>query len=127
MIKMVKKYRNLSPLVAINMFLQHQLPRYFQKVRHYGLHAAVTYHKIKNQIPNQLKRNGQTVRTVIQILRALLAQEPFVCEHCGGTDFEVFPIATDHTYLIRHVLHQGRSPPFSHSRQDWNIKPRASS
>ncbi len=106
-----KKYRNLPPLVAMQMFLQHQLPRYFQKVRHYGLHSSVLYKKVKDQIPDQLKRNGRTVRTVIQILKALLKTKPYQCEHCGGTDFEVDLIQSDPTYLARHILHRKRGPP----------------
>ena len=106
-----KKYRKVLPLIAMQLLLQHQLPLYFQKVRHYGLHAANTYQKVKNQIPHHLKRNGQTVRTVIQILRALLAGQPHQCQHCRSTDFEVDQIAADRTYLKRHILHQGRSPP----------------
>ena len=106
-----KKYRNVLPLVAMQLLLQHQLPLYFQKVRHYGLHATNTYRKIKKHIPHHLKRNGQTVRTVIQILRALLAKQPHQCQHCGSTNFEVEHLATDRTYLKRHILLQGRSPP----------------
>jgi hypothetical protein len=29
-----KKYRDLPPLIAMDKFLQHQTPRYFQRVRH---------------------------------------------------------------------------------------------
>jgi hypothetical protein len=106
-----KQHRNLPPLLAMQLFLQHQLPAYFQKVRHYGLHAGRTYAKIKDQIPNQLKGNGRTVRTVIQLLRALLAKAPHQCDSCGGSDFEIEPIEPDRSYLWRHILHQGRSPP----------------
>lgn len=108
-----KKYRNLPPLVAMQLFLQHQLPPYFQRVRHYGLHSGVTYAKQKDKIPDKLKRNGQAVRAVIQILRALLAEEPYQCEHCGGTSFEAGLIEPSRHYLNRHILHQGRSPPES--------------
>ena len=72
---------------------------------------TVPYAKIKDKMPQKLKRNGQTVRTLIQLLRALLAKEPDKCEHCGGTDFDTQIIQTDRTYLDRHILHQGRSPP----------------
>lgn len=106
-----KRYRDLPPLIAMDKFLQHQTPRYFQRVRHYGLHAGITYAKIKDQLPDKLKRNGQTVRTVIQILRALLAEEPYKCEHCGGGDFDIETVDIDRSYLARHVLYQGRSPP----------------
>lgn len=116
-----KANRDLSPLVAMDQLLQHQLPAYFQRVRHYGLHSAVSYKKNKDQIPNDLKRNGQTVRTVIQILHALLAQEPYKCQHCGGTDFEVEPLQADCSYLVRHVLHQGRSPPYSRAEHNWKL------
>lgn len=116
-----KKYRDLPPLVAMDQLLQHQLPAYFQRVRHYGLHSGVSYKKIKDQIPDELRRNGQTVRTVIQILRTLLAQEPYQCQHCGATDFEVEPLQTDRSYLVRYVLHQGRSPPNSQAEHDWNL------
>ena len=106
-----KKYRELPPLVAMHLFLQHQLPPYFQRVRHYGLHSGVTYAKLKDKIPDKLKRNGHTVRTVIQILQTLLAEEPNRCENCGGCSFEAELIEPSRHYLNRHVLHQGRSPP----------------
>ncbi len=106
-----KKYRDMPPLVAMDVFLQHQLPAYFHKVRHYGLHAGSTYKKYKNQIPGHLKRSGRTVRTIIQILRALLSVQPNKCEKCGGVDFEIAPVSIDRTYLFRNILHQGRSPP----------------
>ena len=93
------------------LFLQHQLPAYLQRVRYYGLHASATYTKVKDKIPDQLKRNGKTVRTVIQVLTALLATEPYQCENCGGTAFDRTSIKSDRHYLNRHVLHQGRSPP----------------
>ena len=115
-----KKYRNVLPLVAMQLLLQHQLPLYFQKVRHYGLHAANTYQKVKKHIPHHLKRNGQTVRTVIQILRALLAEQPHQCQHCGSTDFEVDQITADRTYLKRHILLQGRSPPSGQADKTGN-------
>lgn len=116
-----KAYRDLAPLVAMCQLLQHQLPPYFQRVRHYGLHSAVSYNKVKDQIPNELKRSGQTVRTVIQILRALLAEQPYQCQDCGGTDFEVEPLQADRSYLVRHVLDQGRSPPFSQAEHNWKL------
>ena len=106
-----KKYRYLPPLIAMHAFLQHQTPRHFQRVRHYGLHAGIVYAKIKDQLPSQVKRNGQTVRTVFQILRALLLKQPHRCEHCGSDEFEYEIVQSDRTYLATHVLHQGRSPP----------------
>lgn len=113
-----KAYLNLHPLVAMHQILQHQLPAYFQRVRYYGLHASATYQKYQNQLPPQLKRNGYTVRTVIQILKALLTQKPYQCENCGATGFEIMIVQPDRHYLAREVLQKmasglrtGRSPP----------------
>lgn len=113
-----KAYRDLSPLLAIHQLLQHQLPAYFQRVRHYGLHASATYHKYQDQLPDELKGNGQTVRRIIQILKALLAKEPYKCEHCGGVNFTVVAVLPDRQYLTQQILqkmtsglHHGRSPP----------------
>jgi glutathione S-transferase len=107
-----KAYRTLPPLVAMHQLLQHQTPAHFQRVRHYGLHAASTRRKIGDQLPQAVKKEGQTVRTLIQILRALLGTEPFRCGQCGSTGFEVQPINSDRSYLDSHVLHRDRSPPF---------------
>lgn len=124
-----KAYRNLPPLVAMQQFLQHQLPAYFQRVRHYGLHASATYNKYQAQLPGYLKRNGHTVRTIFQILRALLAQQPYQCEHCGGTDFDVAPVSADRHYLAHQILrkpasgpHHGRSPPDSQASAVGTLK-----
>lgn len=107
-----KAYRTLPPLVAMHLLLQHQTPARFQGVRHYGLHAPSTWRKIKDQLPQTVKKEGQTVRALIQILRALLGTEPFRCEQCGSTGFEVQPISSRRSYLDSHVLHRDRSPPF---------------
>ena len=57
---------------TVKVFLQHVVPAYFHRVRHTGLHAGATYKKIKDQLPDTVKRNRKTVRTVIQILTSLL-------------------------------------------------------
>ena len=106
-----KAYRNLNPLLAIQMILQHQVPRYFQRVRHYGLHAGATYKKIQDQLPDHLKRNGATVRTILQILKALLKEEPNCCPECGGFDFEEILLANDEQYVKEIILLKKRGPP----------------
>lgn len=106
-----KKYRSLDPLLAMQMILQHQVPRYFQRVRHYGLHFGATYKKIKDELPAHLRRNGQTVRTIIQILNALLKQTPYCCTKCGGFDFEEELIAEDPSYVRQFISLKKRGPP----------------
>ena len=62
----------MLPLVAIDKMLQHVLEQYFQKNRYYGLHASSTYKKVKDDLPEKLKRVGRTIKTVFEILHALL-------------------------------------------------------
>ncbi|MFT5168456.1 MAG: hypothetical protein ACI8P3_003699 [Saprospiraceae bacterium] len=83
----------------MQMILQHQVSRYFQRVRHYGLYSGGTYKKIKDDLPDDLKRNAQTVRTVIQILKSMLKQTPNCCTKCGGFDFEEEQIGGDPAYI----------------------------
>lgn len=112
-----KAFRQMDPLVAMSMILQHQLPAYFQKVRHYGLHAGRTYEKNREHLPEGVKRNGASVRTLIQILRDLLKAVPFRCTHCGATHFEVEGLAADAGYLRRLLKRHQRSPPAPKDRQ----------
>lgn len=107
-----KQYRHLTPLVAIEQILQHVLPLYFQKVRHYGLHSGATYNRIKDQIPGKLIKNGKTVRTIIQILRSILGQQPYHCTHCGLSEYSTFILEPKTEYIKAFLLMtQGRSPP----------------
>ena len=67
----------MLPLVAIDKMLQHVLEPYFQKNRYYGLHASSTYKKIKDDLPGKLKRVGRTIRTVFEILKAVLEKPTY--------------------------------------------------
>jgi len=55
----------VEPLVAINQFLSHVLPPYFQKSRYYGLHSAPTFKRLGPLIPKKLKRNTETIRLLL--------------------------------------------------------------
>jgi hypothetical protein len=115
-----KAFKNLSPLVAIDQILQHQLPPYFQKSRHYGLHAASVYKKYQDQFPEKVKCNGATVRTIIQILKQLLQQEPYRCPTCANPNFEEELILPDRFFLSAWNIGQPRSPPqYKDRQQDW--------
>ncbi len=96
-----KSLHTLDPLTAMDMILQHVLPRYFQKARYYGLHSAITFKRIKGNIPSMLIRNGQTIRTLFQILTELLKLKPYVCEVCGSTDYIKLELAPDTGWLQR--------------------------
>ena len=103
--------------VRLRRELSRTLPPYFQRSRHYGLHAAPTYERLKGCLPGIVKQEGATVRTVIQILRALLQEEPYCCEACSGTDFQEEHLAPDPAYTRYHVLGRAqRSPPMRAQR-----------
>jgi len=107
-----KKSKPLRPLVAIHQMVNHVLPPYFQKARYYGLHANATYKRIQNHLPDTLKRNGYTVRTVFQILYELLKIRPYQCEVCGSGDYTMLEILPDRQYKFQFLsLSNGRSPP----------------
>lgn len=109
-----KKTKTLDPLIAMQQILQHVLPPYFQKVRHYGLHAANTYQKIKHLIPNLVRSNPQSIRTLFQILNILLGVPAFECPYCQCTHFTTQNIPCDPNFLRSFLNPQNnKSPPQS--------------
>lgn len=108
-----KAFKDLPPLLAMQQILQHLLPAYFQRSRHYGLHAAPAYKRLEGVLPKAVKRNGATVRTVIQLLKALLKEEPYRCEACQGEAFTVTPLLPDKAFIERRLglPHGWRAPP----------------
>jgi len=93
-----KAYRDLHPLVAMGQILQHLLPHRFHRSRHYGLHASNTYRSLAPQLPDKVKREGATVRTIIQILRTMLQQEPYRCPYCQSDQLEKGEVLPERTY-----------------------------
>gem|GEM_PF-895955 len=107
-----KRNRFFDPLSFIHQFIEHLPPRYFQRMRYYGLHAPATYRRIKDQIPSKLKRKSCTVRTLIQILKALLGEEMLKCAVCDGILFTNNPIEQDLKWLERSIPgYHKRGPP----------------
>lgn len=107
-----KAIKSMHPLDAIHQMVSHVLPPHFQKARYYGLHASATYKQIKDLLPDKLKRNGYTIRTVFQILYELLKIRPHQCEVCGSGDYSLLEIRPDRQYKFQFLsLSNGRSPP----------------
>jgi hypothetical protein len=111
-----KGIKSLQPLVAIHQMVSHVLPPHFQKARYYGLHASATYKRIEDQLPDRLKRNGYTIRTIFQILSDLLKVSLYRCEVYGSGDYSIIEIRPDEQYKFRFLsLPHGRSPPMINS------------
>lgn len=104
-----KLIKNLQPLQAIHQILQHTLPSYFQKSRRYGLHNQST--TIKKRIPISLKRNGQTVRTVFEILTQILKLKSLRCENCGAEEMIKEKLYSDPYYTLQYLNKLNKPPP----------------
>lgn len=109
-----KAFKYLKPLIAIHQIVRHVLPPYFQKSRYYGLHASSTFKKITDQIPSYLKRNNQSIRTLFQILKGLLKINPYECETCHSSDYEMTELKPDKEWGGEFILYQSkRAPPMN--------------
>ena len=108
-----KALKILNPLTAIDQIMQHVLPPYFQKSRRYGIHSAAVKKRLASVIPNALKRNGQTIRTLFEILTQLLKIKPFSCEKCQATEYYIENIKPNKKWVNLFLsIPFGRSPPY---------------
>lgn len=64
--------KNIEPSLAIDQFLMHVLPAYFQKSRYCGIHASATMKKYKECIEKKLKKNSDSIVALFRLLKALL-------------------------------------------------------
>lgn len=104
-----KVYKIMEPLVAIDQILQHVLPPYFQKSRSYGIHHSSS--KLKATITDTIKRNGQTIRTVLEIITELMKLQPYKCEKCGSDNHYIEEIKPDKTWVGTYILLPIRRAP----------------
>ena len=104
-----KAYKIMEPLVAIDQILQHVLPPYFQKSRRYGIHNSSS--RLKESIPNAVKRNSQTIRTVFEIITELMKHNPYKCERCHSDNHQTEDIKPDKTWILTHINSPIPRPP----------------
>jgi Putative transposase len=106
-----KLIKVLHPLDAIEQILQHNIPTYFQKSRSYGLHNKCSL--LQQQIPITIQRNGQTIRTIMEIITQLMKLEKLKCIKCGGSEFVISDIKPIR-YLYKNILLgvSTSSPPY---------------
>ena len=93
----------------MGQILQHLLPRYLHRSRHYGLHAANTYVSLAPQLPAKVRRVGATVRTIIEILRIMLKEEPYRCPYCDSDQLQKREVLPDRSYASNWL--ESRAPP----------------
>jgi hypothetical protein len=88
-----QKIETVPAETFIGRMVQHIFPKGFQRIRYYGLQATKTFVKWRDKIKEGLKKIGQVVKDVYQIIafknyrnRYLTAsgKDPFLCRRCGN-------------------------------------------
>ena len=115
-----KKLKSLSPLLALHQILQHVLPPYFQKSRYCGLHSVITFKNLQHKIPDRIKRNGGSIRTLFEILNDLLNLTPYQCKACKSENYEIFEIPPDRSWARYIVFSNNKSPPINRWHTNTN-------
>lgn len=105
-----KLMMQMHPMVAIDHILQHVLPEHFQKTRSYGLHNKTS--KLNATISQKLKRNKNTIRTIFQIITTLINQNPYKCENCNATEYDVEALLPNRRWIFKFIREDSlKSPP----------------
>lgn len=106
-----KTFKLFDPLIFIHQFMEHVLPPYFQKTRRYGIQSNASKKKYKKLIPEELTKQGAVIRTVMQIVTKLLAENPYQCEICQSEEYEIVMVLPDKEWIHKYINVPGRSPP----------------
>jgi len=87
-----KKYENVDVFTFIGRMVQHILPKWFQRVRYYGLEATKTFKKWVKVIQEGVKKIGRIVEGAYQIVckknyreryQEISGCDPMICRYCG--------------------------------------------
>jgi hypothetical protein len=102
-----KAIKDVEPLVAIQLIVQHVLPPYFQKVRYFGILSTTKFKKIQIDIPQLIKENNLTVRTIFQIINGLLLlndeNDAIPCSQCNSTEFSISQLLPDKDWYDKNI------------------------
>jgi hypothetical protein len=88
-----KKIEKVDVDTFIGRMVQHIMPKGFKRIRYYGLEATRTFKKWASVIREGIKRLGQIVKGVYQIVRPKKYREryqeisgidPMICQYCGN-------------------------------------------
>lgn len=93
-----KKTDTIDVLKFIGLMVQHILPKGFQRIRYYGLHATCKRPKILILLKEILKTVTKTIRGAYKIIRKTFRQrvinsghkDPLICSNCGDEMFLYF-------------------------------------
>ena len=106
-----QKTKPFDPILFMQQYLMHVLPPYFQKSRRYGIHASAAKKKYSKLIESKLRKNKNTIRTVIEIITHLLKVPTLRCANCQHQHFDIQPIRSDTNYIYSFLtIPNNRSP-----------------
>lgn len=106
-----KKMKPFEPLTFIHQYLMHALPPYFQKSRRYGIHASASQKKYYNTIQSLLRSNGDTIRTVHEIITHLLKTTKLQCAKCQHDQFDITLVMPDREFIKTYLtIPKSRAP-----------------
>lgn len=87
-----KKFEIVDVLTFIGRMVQHIMPKWFQRVRYFGLQATRTFRKWAKAIRKGVQEIGHIVKGAYQIVRSkkyrqrykeIGGQDPMICRYCG--------------------------------------------
>jgi len=106
-----KETKTVEPLSFIHQLLVHLPPPYFQRTRHYGLHANAKSEKTKRLISIKARNHPRAIRTVMEIITHLMKLKPFACQECGSENFTTHDLRPDAQWIFQYItLPKIRSP-----------------
>jgi hypothetical protein len=87
-----RKTEEVDVYTFIGRMVQHILPKGFQRIRYYGLHATAVYQKVRQElkgiIPTDAEQCGGTFtirrKDYRQRVMETGSKDPFTCSRCGG-------------------------------------------
>lgn len=87
-----KQFEVVDVMTFIGRMVQHILPKWFQRVRYYGLQATKTFNKWKEVIQKAVSKVKNIIKGAYQVVRKktyreryeeMSGRDPLVCGYCG--------------------------------------------
>ena len=88
-----KQVAKVSVFEFIRRMVQHILPKWFHRIRYYGLQSTKAFEKVKVEVRTALAKIGKIIKGTYRIVanksyreryREGSGRDPLVCEHCGA-------------------------------------------
>lgn len=87
-----KKFEEVDVFTFIGRMVQHIMPKWFQRVRYFGLEATKSFKKWARAVREGVEKIGRVVKGAYQIVRSkkyrqrykeIGGQDPMICRYCG--------------------------------------------